>query len=159
MPVETLSKPAGKWCNFCDAGGVGCKTWQLRPKQCRDFVCGWLGNENLGAEWKPDTAKFLLAPEYEGRCLTVYSDGSAATSWKRSPYYAVLKQIATFQLRHGHVLMAVDGDRRTLILPDTEVEIGKRGDQFNWTVHQTGAPHEPHFDVRMTQTAAKSQAA
>ncbi len=93
-----------------------------------------------------------MAPEYEGRCLTIFiSDGGAAASWKRAPYYAVLKQIAIFQLRNGHVLMAVDGDRRTLILPDSDIEIGQRSDYFTWTVRQSGPDHEPHLMWRRSR--------
>jgi len=41
MEIRSLDKPAGKWCDHC-AIGSGCKIYEERPQDCRDFHCGYL---------------------------------------------------------------------------------------------------------------------
>ncbi|MGL4323935.1 MAG: YkgJ family cysteine cluster protein [Beijerinckiaceae bacterium] len=150
-PVETLSKAAGKWCRFCKPGAGACSTYALRPKQCRDFSCLWQMDERLGAEWKPDVAKFYLTHEYDSRCLTVNIDAAQPNAWKREPYYSILKTLAVEQMSAGKVIMIVDDKRRWLMMTDDEPLLGARHERFDWTITQSQHNGQPHFDVSITR--------
>ena len=52
-----------EWCKHCKVG-VGCKIYDSRPNQCKDFQCGW----SLGLvpeEWKPNKVGFVVTVEKE----------------------------------------------------------------------------------------------
>ena len=161
MEVTTLSKAAGAWCKFCTSdnqtngkvSGKGCSQFMLRPKQCRDFNCVWLMDSRLGAEWKPDTAKFVLASEYEGRVLSVMVDSKQPNAWKREPYRAVLKEMTVRQMSEGKIVMIVTDTKRYIMLPDTEAELGPRDMTFGWVVSRSETANGPHFSVEITRGA------
>jgi hypothetical protein len=65
-----------EWCKHCEVG-VGCKIYESRPKQCKDFQCGW----SLGLvpeEWKPNKVGFVVTVEkaesYIYKVFTVHSE-------------------------------------------------------------------------------------
>lgn len=43
MSVRSIAKPANKWCPDCDPKSKtgGCRVYQDRPFECREFLCGW----------------------------------------------------------------------------------------------------------------------
>ena len=57
MGVTALAKPQGKWCPHFSRR-AGCKIYEDRPHDCREFICYWLHAPNLGDEWRPDRAGF-----------------------------------------------------------------------------------------------------
>ena len=62
MSLKTL-KNIMSGANICEVG-VGCKIYESRPKQCKDFQCGW----SLGLvpeEWKPNKVGFVVTVEKE----------------------------------------------------------------------------------------------
>src|SRR5262245_33293733 len=54
-----LNKPHGVWCTDCQPG-VGCRIYDDRPDECREFLCWWLVEPRLGPEWKPDKSKLVI---------------------------------------------------------------------------------------------------
>ena len=65
-----------EWCKHCEVG-VGCKIYDSRPNQCKDFQCGW----SLGLvpeEWKPNKVGFVVTVEkeesYDHKVFTVFAD-------------------------------------------------------------------------------------
>ena len=73
--VKNLKKDY-EWCKHCEIG-VGCKIYEERPKQCKDFYCLWKVNllsENL----KPNKVGFFVMMENEHsateKVLTVYCE-------------------------------------------------------------------------------------
>ncbi len=52
LGVKELNKPQGEWCKHCDIG-KGCKIYDSRPNECRNFTCMWIVGM-LPEEMKPD---------------------------------------------------------------------------------------------------------
>jgi len=57
---ETLRKQAGVDCVHCDAG-AGCRIYDVRPKTCREFFCGWRALPKLSDAWRPDRSGVMVA--------------------------------------------------------------------------------------------------
>jgi hypothetical protein len=57
-PAPPAVKPGGKWCASCEVG-KGCRTYETRPKACREFSCLWrlgVGTEAM----RPDRSRVIL---------------------------------------------------------------------------------------------------
>ncbi len=124
FPVpEIENKPAGKWCQNCLTGS-GCKIWDKRPSRCQDYHCEWRFNDTLGAEWRPDIAKFIVNQEPGLKWVSIVVDPAQPRVWAREPYKTILKQIITDRISQGLGTMLSAGDKRYLMLPDEEIPIG-----------------------------------
>lgn len=124
--VEEVNKPNGIWCSHC-VPGKRCTIYDQRPPSCRSFYCQWMVEKGLGAEWKPERAKFALVKTEGGRRLTALVDPGFPSAWRRSPYYENLKQWAVEATRRAPDVYLVDvliGQRSIVILPDRDVEVG-----------------------------------
>ncbi len=56
--IESLQKPANKWCEHCVIG-VKCSIYERRPKACIEYSCAWL--EGKGAETeRPDKTGIVV---------------------------------------------------------------------------------------------------
>ena len=124
--VEEFDKPNGVWCSHC-VSGKRCTTYDTRPSSCRDFYCQWRVEQRLGAEWKPDRAKFALIKTMGGQRVTALVDPGYPTAWRRSPYYETFKQWAVQGTRRAPDMYMVDvriGQRCIVILPDRDVDMG-----------------------------------
>ena len=131
LPLAELDKPAGKWCVNARAG-VGCVIHDTRPLACRTFACSWLSSPSLGDEWKPDRARFVLSVEANG-ALRVTCDPAQPTAWRREPYHTQIRQWSEQGAAMQKPLLLVVGDRVTVIMPNSEIEVGvlKAGDQVD----------------------------
>ena len=124
--VEEFDKPNGVWCSHC-VSGKRCTIYDTRPPSCRDFYCQWMVEPRLGAEWKPERAKFALIKTMGGRRVTALVDPGYPAAWRRSPYYETFKQWAVAGTRRVHDMYMVDvriGQRCIVILPDRDVDMG-----------------------------------
>jgi hypothetical protein len=121
--VKELSKPEGQWCPHVERGH-GCKIHAIRPQVCRQFYCSWLVDPNLGPEWKPEVARFVISADPKYQALTVSVDPGTPLAWKREPYYATLKQFSkVFFPLNKKVLVSLRG-QITIVLPDCDVPLG-----------------------------------
>lgn len=134
--AETI---AGAWCRHC-APGSGCRIWENRPKQCRDFHCLWLTQDWLGPEWKPDRAKIVFTTDPTGQFLKFQVDPGSPNAWKREPYYSDIKRWAIEGLKHRRCTIVYHNKSATLVLPDREEQIGviEAGDRLNVIVGRDG---------------------
>jgi Fe-S-cluster containining protein len=123
LPVEALSKPAGKWC-IHSVPGLGCAAHADRPQACRQFFCAWRLDSNLGPEWKPEVCRFVLSADPAHGALTLMVDPGMPLAWKREPYYARLKQFSEASFRQNRKLLVNLRGNITVILPDRDVPIG-----------------------------------
>jgi hypothetical protein len=123
--IAELDKPAGKWCPHWRAGN-GCSIHPTRPVSCRGFYCEWMTSKGLGPEWKPDRCKFMLSKTNEGRTLTAHVDPGFPKAWRATPYYENFKIWAAEAARQTpmHVVSVMVGERVTVVLADSEVELG-----------------------------------
>jgi hypothetical protein len=121
--IEALGKPAFAWCKHCMIGR-GCRVYDTRPKECRDFYCGFMTLPHLGEEWRPSTSKLILASEADGNSIYVHVDPTRPDAWRGEPFYSKLKEWARNAVPlHGHVIVCVRS-RRIVILPDRDVDLG-----------------------------------
>ncbi len=122
--IRELRKPAGQWCAHC-VQGSGCGIHASRPRSCREFFCSWLVDPNLGPEWKPEVARFVLSADAIHRAIMVTVDPGSPLAWKREPYYAVLKRFSEVFFRIDQKVLVNLNGHITVILPDREVPIGR----------------------------------
>ncbi|MCA3613270.1 MAG: hypothetical protein IOC55_12780 [Methylobacterium sp.] len=126
FPVPPLEKPAGKWCPHV-VQGRGCGIHETRPGLCRAFDCQWLENPDLGPEWKPEIAKFVLSIYPGTNSLAVTVDPGFPGNWRQEPYLRNLRRWAEAALRQGDQVIVLTGGKATAILPDREQELGEIG--------------------------------
>ncbi len=121
--VPAVESLAGQWCQHTRAG-KGCAIHATRPDHCRAFHCLWMTESWLGAEWKPDRAKMVLALDPVTRNMNVQVDPGQANAWRREPYYGQLKRWAAASIPKGrHVLVHLN-KTTTVVLPDRDVPLG-----------------------------------
>jgi hypothetical protein len=132
MTIKELNKPTGQWCSHCSVG-AGCQIHASKPQACTDFECGWLTDETLGPEWKPEKSKFVLIRRRPNRLL-VHVDPAMPDAWKRPPYHkALMATMESFLRDKGQVFIVVR-DQFTLLLPDGEHRIGALSKDLEITV-------------------------
>jgi hypothetical protein len=125
MEIAAFEKAAGAWCGHCPPGHSGCKIYDTRPEECRNFYCQWLLYPGFGPEWYPLDCKMilLLHPHKEG--LVVHVDPDFPDAWRNEPYHRQLRQWA-FRGRHTGMYVAVwIKTRRIVILPDRDIDLGE----------------------------------
>jgi len=121
--VQELNKPEGQWCPHVERGH-GCKIHAIRPHVCRQFYCSWLVDPNLGPEWKPEVARFVISADPKYQALTVSVDPGMPLAWKREPYYSTLKLFSkVFFPLNKKVLVSLRG-HITVVLPEGDVPLG-----------------------------------
>jgi hypothetical protein len=124
LEVPALKKPQGVWCHHCTPGR-GCMAYSTRPRECSDFVCGYLTNPDLGEEWKPSQSRIMLTFEPESNRIAAYVDPQRPDAWKREPYYSKLKQWARAAVPHRGQVAACAGRRTYIVFPDRDVDLGE----------------------------------
>ena len=128
LPIRELEKGENQWCVHCRPGRDGaCSIYTKRPPTCRDFVCQWLVNGELGDEWQPTRAKMFVhynADPLGKLGLYVIVDPSRPDAWRREPYHSQLKGWALANLRARKMRVYVNVGRHTfLVLPNAAVEV------------------------------------
>jgi hypothetical protein len=132
IAVVELSKPEGVWCSHCAPGKARCLIYDSRPTSCQGFHCGWLQSSDFGPEWRPTTAKMVLAAESDGNRITLYVDPSFPTNWRKEPYYSQLQNLAVHLAQQQMQLLVRVNDRVIVLLPNKEIDLGRcdRDDQI-----------------------------
>jgi len=123
FPVPELDKPAGRWCRHI-AQGRGCGVHETRPDVCRAFWCQWIENPDLGPEWKPERAKFVLSIYPGSNSLAVTVDPATPGAWRGPAYLPSLRRWAGAAMRSGDFVVVFVGTHATVVLPDGEKTLG-----------------------------------
>ena len=64
VELEDYQKPSGLWCKYCTQ--PGCGIWgTVKQEKCREFDCGWLQNENIPENLKPNRS--IIASAFPGK--------------------------------------------------------------------------------------------
>ena len=127
LEIKELQKPEGVWCDHCSTRR-SCDIYEQRPKECRDFYCGYLTIGDLGEEWKPSKSKIVLVSELDGNRICAYVHPNRPDAWRREPFYSTLKEWAVAAAAHRGQVMVCIGRRTYMILPDRDVDLGIVGD-------------------------------
>jgi hypothetical protein len=123
MAIEELNKPVGQWCRHC-APGTGCKIYESRPNECRNFNCAYLLSRHLGEEWKPERSRMVLVIDEGGMRMAAYVDPQRPAAWKSEPYYSQLKQWSKNALTKGGQVIANVNRHVYLITPNEDIDLG-----------------------------------
>lgn len=115
-------KPAGKWCHHCTPG-KGCAIWQNVPAKCADFFCDWRKNAQLGDDWRPDRAGFVINQSAAHLPYEIIVDPGKPDAWRKEPYYSALRSAARIGVEKQQLIMVLVGARRWFLLPDKDVPI------------------------------------
>ncbi len=121
--IEELGKPLGAWCGHARAGH-GCTIYPARPQSCRAFYCLWMQDADLGPEWKPERAKFMVYLLPSSANLQIAVDPTFANAWTRRPYYERIKGWARDGAESGRLVFVRIGPRMVAVLPDRDVDLG-----------------------------------
>jgi len=122
LAIEVLHKDAGQWCKDY-VRSKGCGIYAERPPPCVSFKCEWLMSRELGDEWRPDRARFLMFYDEQRRRLSVVVDQGSPHAWKREPYYSKIKRLSE-RTADGEKILICIGDRRIVVFPDQDVDLG-----------------------------------
>lgn len=134
--IPELDKPEGRWCKNCDVG-VGCRTYDARPGQCRDFACIWLQDPTMAEDWKPSISKLVLSIFPGTGFIYVQVDPGNPFAWRREPYFSRLKIMAEQLLKERRHLLVFVNREATLIMPTGAVPIGPMSPEDGFLVRQT----------------------
>ena len=56
---DNYYSPCGHWCKHCTQPGCGIYN-TIKQKKCKEFNCGWLQNENIPENLKPNLSGIVL---------------------------------------------------------------------------------------------------
>ena len=147
--IPVLSKKAGEWCRNCSTHKT-CDAYEVRPEPCREFNCQYITNPNLSEDWRPTTARFVLALKQAAGKVQVVAMVDPATphAWRQEPYFSAFKQWA-----NDHYVMITHGDHKLAFFPDHEVDFGKT--EAGDVIEYIGIPL-PNGDMRVSAQLRKS---
>jgi len=123
MAIDALEKPPGAWCEHC-AIGSGCRIYETRPGECRDFLCEWLTTPVLPDAFRPDRTKVVLVRHPDG-ALAAHCDTANPMAWRKEPVYSLLKRYAAESWGSQAKVLARAGHRLWLITPKEDVDLGE----------------------------------
>lgn len=123
LGISALGKPSGSWCPHC-AVGRGCKIYEDRPPECRNFHCGYLAWHMTGPHWFPASCKMVVVWEEDAARITVHVDQDRPRAWLEEPFHAEIRHWAGWAADHMHQLLVKIGDHVFAILPDRDVDLG-----------------------------------
>lgn len=127
LAVDEIGKPAHRWCDHF-VPGDGCGIYEARPQACSTFQCVWLRQTDLGAEWKPNRAHFVMYLDTRQKQLVVNVDPGHANAWRTEPYLSEFRRWARRGLEEGPQLVVKIRRRIIAILPDREIDFGELAD-------------------------------
>ena len=110
----------------------------------------------LGPEWKPDRAKFVMHMQTNCVNLQVAVDPSFPNAWTKPPYYEHLKRWAREGGELGALVFVRIGGRVIALLPDRDHDMGlvNLDDEIVVSRHFTGSGYR--YDVAVKR-ATKPQ--
>lgn len=127
LAVDEIGKPAGEWCAHF-APGRGCGIYDRRPTACATFQCLWLKQSELGPEWQPNKARFVLYFDGGGTQLVVNVDPTQPKAWRKEPYLGTLRDWARHGIDSGVQVVVKIRQRVIALLPDREIDLGEIGE-------------------------------
>jgi len=140
--VDAFDKAPGTWCAHCAPNkGGGCRIYDSRPAECRDFHCAWLASPTLGEEWRPNRCKLVLRVESDGHLIAVHVDPSDPTAWRREPYFRTLKHFAVLGAGSKQQVIVYIRNRVIAIFPNKEVEVGIMNPGDHLVVREVNGPN------------------
>jgi Fe-S-cluster containining protein len=157
--IRELNKRAGQMCVHAERG-CGCKIYENRPDTCRSFYCMWRVDATLGPEWKPETARFVVALDLLYDALKITPDPGRPDAWKKEPYYSAIKGWARKFCPENKKVVVVDSRGSMIaVLPDREVPIGVVGTDEEIVIYRDGETYGVAVRPRVSVGAPAAETA
>jgi hypothetical protein len=119
--IAELGKPMGSPCALLTQ--QGCAIHGSHPRTCKAFRCFWLDQAELGPEWRPSTAGFVLRVDADGVTLWLDVDPDRPGAWRLPPYINQIKRWSRAIRDSSGVVMIHDGGGVFVVFPETELFI------------------------------------
>ncbi len=155
LRIDELDKPPGVPCRNLAPGG-GCGIHPDRPEVCRRFFCHWMTDPELGDDWRPDRAGFLIAADRGRMRLNVVPDPDRPDAWEAAPWRDTLRGWAMEGFFEGLLVIVSVGGQARAVLPDREEPLGTltKGSRVSTTM-EMDAGGAPRFGVRVEPPEAE----
>lgn len=121
LGVRALNKQPFEYCSHCNIGS-GCKVYQCRPDECKDFNCLWLQGK-VDEELKPNSCHVVLADlnqdlekldiqlEDDRKVIVAYVDSDYPDAYKEGK----IKDLLNDYLKEGTEIVLVEKNRKMLM--------------------------------------------
>ena len=121
LGVAELDKGPGDWCGQCDTK-AGCKAYEQRPTECRDFYCQYLLDPRLDERWKPSLCKLVVTQEEHSGETLIHNDPDRPGAWRREPFHSQILAWASAPFAQGGKVIVWQGERKIPIRPEKPAE-------------------------------------
>ena len=145
--IAELGKPMGMPCPLIVA--AGCAIHGSHPNTCKSFRCFWLDQPELGPEWRPSIAGFVVRLDPDGVTMWIDVDPERIGAWRRPPYLPQIK-LWSGAIVDGRGVVAVHDDGGVFIVfPETELFLPEppRGARFQAGYRIGAQGREPWAEV------------
>jgi hypothetical protein len=102
LAINELKKRPGDECPHV-ARGLGCKIYAQRPGSCRNFICGWLLDPNMGPDLKPENCHVVFYQQ-NGQNIVACSDADYPDAWRKPNVTEFLHRMARAIAPHRVIL-------------------------------------------------------
>jgi len=123
LGIKGLDKPRLKWCLHC-AIGTGCRIYENRPTECRDFYCSYLLDPTLEEHWYPARSKMVVTTHSLENKVTIYVDSARPDAWRAEPYHSEIRRWAAEIARRNGQCIVHQGRDLIVVLPAGEKNLG-----------------------------------
>jgi hypothetical protein len=113
----------------------------------------------LGPEWKPVRAKFVLSIYPGSQSLAVTVDPGEPLAWTKEPYYYRIKRWATAAAERGEQVVVFNGQAATIVLPERDIALGVLEPGDSIVVRRTSGALGPRFDAVVHKSASGAASA
>jgi hypothetical protein len=107
MGVPELKKRPWEECPHV-AAGAGCKIYSERPAGCRQFICGWLLDPDMGPDLKPENCHVVLYQRDEQHIIAT-CDATHPDAWRAPNVIDFLHRLAKANAPRRRVILMEKG--------------------------------------------------
>jgi hypothetical protein len=123
LAVPALDKPPNVKCAHVQMG-KGCRIYDKRPQECRNFNCLWLQSPVLGWDLKPNQCGVVFETFMEDRLVLALVAEHRPKAWMSGNPRKLILQM----LNDGFAVWVLSGGEKHMLLPpgQTEEDIRQR---------------------------------
>ncbi len=115
-----LPKAAGKWCSECTPGS-GCRIYETRPVNCKDWDCGWIVNNGYAIwfdkpdDMRPDNLHMIVSGESTIlEAYVIHVDPAYPDAPDRPKGKALLRALITWG-KYKNIVLVMNATKRRYI--------------------------------------------